>query len=206
VSNLKMFMLLLFVVLVFGTVKTASAQGGDVYFNMGTATDKSSNQLIDTFGDGNLYPTPKMTGFFGGFGGSFMFKPTIGFGAEYYARFSQGGYAGLNYRPKFYDFNAIWKPLPNAKVVPEFQAGIGGASLSFYYPQQCNAFACSSNSQVASSRHFQTHLGAGVNIFVKGGIFVRPQVDVRYVRNFFQFGSNWVPAYSVAIGYAFGRP
>ena len=50
-----------------------------------------------------------------------------------------------------------------------------------------------------------SHLGAGVNIYVKGGIFVRPQVDVRYVRNFFQFGSNWVPAYSVAIGYAFGR-
>jgi len=26
------------------------------------------------------------------------------------------------------------------------------------------------------------------------------------VRNFFQFGSNWAPAYSVAIGYTFGRP
>jgi len=28
---------------------------------------------------------------------------------------------------------------------------------------------------------------------------------VHYVKNFFQFGSNWAPAYSVAIGYAFGR-
>ena len=205
-SNSKMFMFLLFVVLVFGSVKTAKAQGGDIYFNIGTATDKSNNQLIDTFGDGNLFPTPAMTGTFGGFGGSFMLRPTIGFGAEYYARFSQGPYAGLNYRPKFYDFNAVWKPLLNKIVVPEFQVGIGGASLSFYYPQQCNSFACSSNSFVASSRHFQTHLGAGLAIFVKGGIFVRPQVDVHYVRNFFQFGSNWAPAYSVAIGYAFGRP
>ncbi len=174
-SNSRMFMLVLFVALVFGTVKTAKAQSGDVYFNIGTATDKSNNQLIDTFGDGNLFPTPAMNGVFGGFGGTFMIRPTIGFGAEYFARFTQGGYAGLNYRPKFYDFNAVWKPLPNKIVVPEFQAGIGD-------------------------------LGAGLAIYVKGGIFVRPQVDVHYVRNFFQFGSNWSPAYSVAIGYTFGRP
>jgi hypothetical protein len=206
VSKSRMLMLLLFVALLFGTVGTANAQSGEVYFNLGTATDKSNGQLVDTFHDGTLFPTPKMTGFFGGFGGSFMFKPTIGFGAEYFARFSQGPYAGLNYRPKFYDFNAIWKPLPNARVVPELQGGIGGASLSFYFPQQCNAFACSSNSFVGSSRHFQVHLGAGVNVYVRGGIFVRPQVDIRYVKNFFQFGNNWTPAYSVAFGYTFGRP
>jgi hypothetical protein len=200
-----MFMIFLFGALLFGSVKSIKAQGVEAHFNIGTATDKSSGQTIDTFGDGNLYSTPKMTGLFGGFGGSFMFRPTIGFGAEYFARFSQGSYAGLNYRPKFYDFNAIWKPIPNKRVEPEFQVGIGGASLSFYYPQQCNSFACSSNSLVASSRHFQTHLGAGVNIFVKGGMFVRPQIDGHYVRNFFQFGSNWAPTYSFAIGYAFGR-
>ena len=205
-SKLKIITPVLFVALLFGSVKTASAQGGDIYFNLGTAIDKSNGQSIDTFGDGTFRPTPKMTGLFGGFGGSFMLKPTIGFGAEFFSRFSQGGYAGLNYRPKFYDFNAVWKPLPNKIVVPEFQAGIGAASLSFYFPSQCNSFTCSSNSFVASSRHFQTHLGAGLAIYVKGGIFVRPQVDVRYVRNFFQFGSNWSPAYSVAIGYTFGRP
>jgi hypothetical protein len=207
VPKSKMFMMLLFVALVFGVIGTAKAQSGDIYFNLGTATDKSNNQSIDTFGDGNLFTTPKMTGLFGGFGGSFMFRPSLGFGAQYFARFSQGSYAGLNYRPKFYDFNAIWKPIPKSKFVePVFQAGIGGASLSFYLPPQCNSIACSSSSLVASSRHFQTHLGAGINLYVKGGIFVRPQVDVHYVKNFFQFGSNWAPAYSVAIGYTFGRP
>ena len=207
-SNLNIFMPVLFSALLFGSVQVAKAQSGDIYFNIGTATDKSSGQMIDTFGDSNLYSTPKMTGLFGGFGGSFMLRPSIGFGAEYFSRFSQGSYAGLNYRPKFYDFNAVWKPLNKSKyVVPEFQAGIGGASLSFYYPQQCNAISgCSSSGIAASSRHFQTHLGAGVNLYVKGGIFVRPQVDVHYVKNFFQFGSNWAPAYSVAIGYTFGRP
>ncbi len=64
----------------------------------------------------------------------------IGFGAEFFSRFSQGGYAGLNYRPKFYDFNVVWMPIPKLKyVAPEFQAGIGGASLSFYLPPQLPA-------------------------------------------------------------------
>jgi hypothetical protein len=149
---------------------------------------------------------PKRLGSLGASAAALCSSLQYGFGAEYFARFSQGPYAGLNYRPKFYDFNAIWKPLPSARVVPELQGGIGGASLSFYFPQQCNAFACSSNSFVGSSRHFQVHLGAGVNVYVRGGIFVRPQVDIRYVKNFFQFGNNWTPAYSVAFGYTFGRP
>jgi hypothetical protein len=208
VSKLKIFMPILFVALLFGSVKSASAQSGDVYFSLGTAIDKSSGQSLDIFGDGTLRSTPKITGMFGGIGGSFMFKPTIGFGAEFFSRFSQSGYAGLNYRPKFYDFNAVWMPLNKAKyVAPEFQAGIGAASLSFYLPPQCNSISgCSSSGLVASSRHFQTHLGVGMNFYVKSGLFVRPQVDVHYVKNFFQFGSNWAPAYSIAIGYAFGRP
>src|ERR1035437_2981443 len=116
-------------ILVFGGVKFANAQSGDVYFGLGTATDKSSGQIINTYGDGNLYSTPKMTGLFGKFGAGYMLRPTLGVGGEYSFRFAQGSYAGLNYRPKFYDFNAIWMPLSNSKkVAPELQAGIGGAS------------------------------------------------------------------------------
>jgi hypothetical protein len=205
--NLKIFRVIpVLLVLMFGGVKIARAQGGDVYFGFGTATVKSSNQLIDTYGDGTLYSTPKMTGLFGNFGANFMIRPTLGVGGEYSFRFAQGSYAGLNYRPKFYDFNAIWMPISNSKqVAPEFQAGIGGASLSFYLPRQCGVFGCSSSSYLQSSNHFQTHLGAGLHIYVKGGVFIRPQFDLHYVRNFNQFGSNWVPQYSVGIGYTFGR-
>ena len=57
-------------------VVTASAQvGPDVFFGVGTATASSSGQSIDTFGDGNLYGTPKMTGAFGKVGADFMIKP-----------------------------------------------------------------------------------------------------------------------------------
>ena len=205
-STSKMLMLLLLVALSFGTVKTANAQSAAIYFDIGTAIDKSNGQSVDFFGTGTPLPTPKMTGLFGGIGGSFMFRPTIGFGAEYFSRFSQGGYAGLNYRPKFYDFNAVWMPIRSKYVAPEFQAGIGGVSLSFYLPQQCDAtLGCSTSSFITSSRHFQTHLGIGVNFYMKNGVFFRPQADVHYVRNFSQFGSNWAPAYSIAIGYMFGR-
>jgi len=174
VSNSKMVMLLLLVALSFGIVRTANAQSADIYFDIGTAIDKSNGQSVDFFGTGTPLPTPKMTGLFGGFGGSFMFRRTIGFGAEYFSRFSQGGYAGLNYRPKFYDFNAVWMPVRSKYVAPEFQAGIGGVSLSFYLPPQCDAtLGCSTSSFITSSRHFQTHLGVGVNFYLKNGVFFR---------------------------------
>jgi hypothetical protein len=193
-------------VLLFGGVQFAHAQGADVFFGLGSATDKSTGQLIDTFGDGNLYPAPALGGTFGTFGADFMFKPTLGVGGEYSFRFTQGPYAGLNYRPKLYDFNAIWMPLSiSKKIAPEFQAGIGGATLSFYYPAQCDQFACSSSTYLESSTHFQAHLSAGLRIYVKGGIYIKPQIDGHYVHNLYQFGSDWVPEYTVSVGYTFGR-
>jgi hypothetical protein len=193
----------------FAAVNFAHAQGGSVYFGVGTATDSSSNQSVDTFGTGNPFTTPKLTGSFGTVGAEAMFRSYLGFGGEATFRFRQGPYAGLNYRPTFYDFNAIFIPLPKAtRVVPEFQAGLGGAKLSFYYSQQfCSVFAgCqTSNSYLLSSNHFQLHAAAGLRIYFTRNAFIRPQADLRYVPNFFQFGSNRVPQYSLAIGYTFGR-
>ena len=195
-------------VLAFLAVPRAHAQGVSVYFGAGTATDSSSNKSVNTFGDGTLFPTPKMTGTFGLFGGDFMISHGLGVGAEYAFRFDQGPYAGLNYRPAFYDFNAIWRPIPIIrKITPEVQAGVGGANLKFYYNQRfCDLFSgCStSNTLIESSNHVQVHLGGAVRLYVKGGIFVRPAVDVHWVNNFFQFGSAWVPQYTVSIGYTAG--
>ena len=36
-------------------------------------------------------------------------------------------------------------------------------------------------------------------------VYVQPKVDVHYVHNFFQFGTNWVPQYGVNVGYRFGE-
>jgi hypothetical protein len=188
----------------------AHAQRFDVYAGIGTAIDSSSNQSIDTFSTGTLFTTPGMAGSMGKVGADFMFTPVFGVGGETDFRFAQTGYAGLNYRPTFYDFNGIFLPFGHRfkRVVPEFQAGLGAVNLKFYENQTaCDAFAgCStSNTYVEGSNHLQVHLAAGVRFYITPHLFFRPQVDGRFVNNFFQFGSNWVPEYGAALGWSFGE-
>jgi outer membrane protein W len=195
------------VLLCFGGVAANAQSGVDAFFGVGTAQASSSNQLIDTFGDGNLYGTPKLTGTFGKVGADIMFTNHFGVGGEADFRFSQGPYAGLNYRASFYDAYGIWEPIRNKRVVPQIEAGIGAAKLSFYYPSSyCDQFAgcSSSNTYIEGSDHFQAHFGLGVDLYATEHVFLRPQVDVHYVNNFFQFGTDWVPQYSVSVGYRFG--
>jgi hypothetical protein len=198
---------LLLLIFLFGGEKLANAQNASVYFGLGTATDSASSQAVNTFGTGT-FNTPRMGGLFETLGGDFMFRPKLGFGVETTFQ-GQKNYAGLNYRPLFYDFNAVYEPVAvTERFVPEFQAGIGAVNLKFYYPQSyCDLFAgcSSSNLYLESSNHFQVHFAGGVKLYVQGGFFVKPQIDVHWVNNFFQFGSGWVPEYSVAVGYTFGR-
>ena len=81
-----------------------------------------------------------------------MFSPHLGVGVESSFRAKQGDYAGLKYKPNFYDFNAVWHPFTTVhRVVPELQAGLGGVNTKFYYTQQyCDQFAgCSSSNDPA---------------------------------------------------------
>ena len=187
----------------------ASAQTGpDVFFGVGTASASSSGQLIDTYQDGILYGTPRLGGTFGKAGADIMITPHFGVGGETDFRFSQGDYAGLNYRPTFYDFNGIWAPTGDRfkRIVPELEAGLGGVNLKFYYPSSyCDQFAgCSSSNQyIESSNHFQLHLAAGIRFYVTPHMFIRPQIDAHWVNNFFQFGSSWVPEYGASVGWSF---
>jgi hypothetical protein len=197
----------LLAILLFGSVQLAKAQSASIYFGLGTARDSSNGQAIDTFGTGTLFNTPRMGGLFETIGGDVMFRPSFGVGFETSFQ-TQRNYAGLNYRPLFYDVNAIYTPVVGTrKIVPEFQAGLGAVNLRFYLNQNfCDSFGGCSNSNVflESSNHFQLHLAGGVRFYVKGGLFVKPQIDGHWVNNFFQFGSNWVPQYSMAVGYTFG--
>ena len=200
-----------FALALFACAALAQAQSGlDVFFGVGTSRVGSSGQSIDTFGTGNLFGTPSMAGSFGKVGADFMLTQHFGIGGETDFRFSQADYAGLNYRPTFYDFNGIWLPTGHKlkRIVPELQAGLGGTRLSFYYPQSsCDVFAgCSStNTFVESSNHFQVHMEAGVRVYLTQHLFLRPQVDAHWVNNFFQFGSNWVPEYGASLGWTFGE-
>lgn len=188
----------------------AQAQvNADVSFGVGTPVVSSTGQGIDTFGTGTPLNTPSMHGAFGKISGDLMLTHGLGVGAEYSFRFSQGPYAGINYRPSFYDVNAVFAPtLHSKRIQPEFQGGLGGMNIRFYQnSSSCNSFTgCNTSSNfLAGSNHFQVHGLAAVRLYVTPRVFLRPEVDVHWVNNLFQFGSNFVPQYGVSLGYSFGR-
>jgi hypothetical protein len=206
------------------SVKQASAQGGSVYFGVGTALDTAgtTTNVNPPCPSGNLYddltlacePGPTIGGAFGLFGVDYMIKPHFGVNGEYAFRFAQAPYlplAGLNMRPGFYDFNAVWEPNSgsNARIVPVLEGGIGGSTVTLYVNQtSCVTGICGSSSYPAglNSNHFQVHAAAGVKLYVNGNFFVKPQFDFHYVTNLTdQFGRNWVPQVTVSVGYTFGQ-
>jgi hypothetical protein len=90
----------------------------------------------------------------------------------------------------------------------KIEGGIGGAKTSFSITQSAcvGTAVCSSQTQpVGNSSHFLVHAGVGVQLFVTEHIFIRPQFDVHYIRNFnTDYGTNFVPQAMVWIGYNFG--
>jgi len=186
----------------------ANAQGGfEAYFGLGSAHDGSTGQLLDLLGTGTPQPTSAMGGVFGTLGGGVMVNSHLGIGAEVLWRFTQGDYAGLGYRPVFYDFNAIYVPsIRSKRAVPELQAGFGGASLRFYGGQEyCDPFTGRCSNFAGSSNHLQLHAGVGLRLYVKENIFIRPSFDYHWVRNLDEFKSGSVPAWSIAIGFGGGQ-
>jgi len=194
----------LLIVLLLGTAGHASAQSLNVFFGVGSAHDSSTGQVPAGSLNGEVAPT--LGGAFGIFGGNFMMNSHLGFGAEYAFRFTQGDYSGFGYRPTFYDFNAVYQPTDAwDRIKPTVEAGIGGATLHEYYNQQFCTIGCQNVSTlINNSNHFQLHVGVAARIYVKGHIFVRPAFDLHIVPNFNEFGSDFVPQYTVAVGYSFG--
>lgn len=212
------------VLLLLAGVKQASAQGVSVNFGLGSAFDNSATNSgcpAGQIGDPTVAPPAPcvavsgMGGVFGVFGADFMIKPHLGFNGEYSFRFAQSHYfdtattappTPINVRPGFYDFNAIYQPTSgDRQVVPVLEAGVGGVKLSYY--ANPGAGTIFSGSQLfASANHFQVHAAAGVKLYVKGDIFIKPQFDLHYVPNLTdQYGRNLVPEVTVSIGYTFGR-
>jgi len=195
------------VFLLFACMTFASAQTASGYFAGGTASD-SSVGTINTLGAGTTYQSPRLGGFFETYGGDVIFFHNLGIGGEMTSRKDNGAYAGLAYHAKFYDVNAVYRPLTIAKrLTPEIQAGYGRSRLNLYYTQQiCYTLSegCPAvNAEVISVNDSQWHFALGIRFYAYKGIFVRPQLDVRRVQSNFTtyFGSPWVYQYSVALAY-----
>jgi hypothetical protein len=179
----------------------------DAYFGMGTTTVGSSHDVIDFFGSGVGQSTPSMDGTFGTFGVGLMLKPSIGFGGQVSVRFKQGDYAGLGYRPVFYDFNGIFTPAIGSRVTPEFQAGLGAVNMRFYDPTSLyyDYNTGRYTNFVGSTNHFQLHAAAGLRVYISDRFYMRPAVDYHWVKGFTWFKSNSVPSYSLSIGFSSNR-
>ena len=206
-------------ILILGAAASASAQTNvSAYFGVGSAWDSSSGQCVFLGFPGEAagpcanggYPTPALGGVFGVFGADFMFSHYLGVGGEYAFKFAQAPYGDANYRPEIWDFNALYHPITTHFAVLEVQGGLGGFDTKFYLPSQCSGgFGCSGTTFLTSADHFQVHVGIGVKLYVHGGVFVKPQFDLHIVPNLSgtngQFGSDWVPEATVAVGYTFGE-
>jgi hypothetical protein len=159
-------------------------------------------------GDTFCEATPKLGGFFLGFGGDIMFFKHLGAGFNINVQPATSNYGPLTYRQSFYDGNAIYVPFSTKRVSLQLQGGIGGARTSFAISQSgCVGTAvCSTSTEpVGSSGHFDVHFGAGVQILLTDHIFIRPQFDYHYVPGLTnQFGSDSVPGASIWVGYNFG--
>ena len=209
--------ILLFALLVLASASFARAQSLSPYFGMGTGTASAGTstgcppqRLFDSFNDA-CEPAPKIGGLFGIFGADLMLLPHLGINGEYAFRFGQAPFlplGGLNFRPAFYDFNVVWQPFSLLRIVPVVEGGFGVARVSLYATQTTTVAGITNTTNVGAggANHFQEHAALGVKLYITSDIFIKPQFDFHYVPHLTdQFGRDWVPQYTVAVGYTFGR-
>jgi len=219
VTNVKRHCLYLpFALLLFCAPLARAQSSFDVAMGFGTQRDKATGLGIDTNTFLSCRPsptsttceaTPSLGNLFMGFQADAMLNKHFGFGGELNFQPTKGGYGPLQYRQLFYDFDGLYAPINGKKAQLRFEGGIGGAHTGFSFLQtSCVGTAvCSSYAQsVGASNHFQVHVGVGIQIYVKGHFFVRPEFDFREVPGFTdQFGTNHVLGGMVWVGYNFGE-
>lgn len=187
-------------VAVAGFVGYAQAQKVDLAFGISTTEAPSASSA-----DGiNHLPVSLTGGTYPGFSGNFLLFHNFGVGAELFWKATQTSYAGqgFNYRPIYYNFNAVYSPRLARHVYAELVGGIGALSTRFYTGTFCGIYSCTN---YQSSNHFDADFGGGLKFYPSGGFFVRPEARIYLIHNNLEFSSNHVARYGVSIGYTFGR-
>ncbi len=214
-------------VLLLACAPLARAQGSfDLALGFGTQHAKATGTGIDanTFEpcqssstDTSCQATPALGGLFMGFEGDAMLNKHMGFAGELNFQPTKGNYGPIQARELFYDFNALYAPINRKNVQFRIEGGVGGAHFgTSYTSSSCvgSAVCQSQTVSAGSSSHFQVHVGAGVQFYVKDHFFIRPQFDFREVpglsgtygsNSVYQYGSNQVLGFSVWVGYNFGE-
>jgi hypothetical protein len=173
----------------------ALAQQIDIGFGISTVEAPGASAA-----SGNYLPVSLTGGTYPGFSFDGIFWHHLGIGTEIYWKGSQGtNYlgSGVNYRPLFYDFNAVYSPKLASHTYLELSGGIGALSTRFY------TGANFSGTNYQSSNHFMGDFGGGIKFYPKGGFFVRPEARLYLVNNNVDFSSPRVTRYGLSIGYTF---
>jgi len=213
-------------VLLLSCVPLARAQGSfDLGLGFGTERAKATGTGIDPTSlgpctlstDSSCELTPGLGRLFMAFEGDAMLNKHIGFGGELNFQPSKGNYGPVQYRELFYDFNGLYVPINHKTYQLRFEGGIGGAHFGTTYTEtSCIGSAVCQSETIpsGSSSHFQVHVGAAVQFYVKEHFFIRPQFDFREVPGLsgtygstavYQFGTNHVLGAMVWVGYNFGE-
>jgi len=185
----------------------AQAQRIDIAFGVSTAIAPGPSVLAGFDSQGNPIVQQSLTGgAYPGFSGDVLFWHNLGVGAEVSWKASQGSglyqyYDGVNYRPVFYNFNAVYSPKLASHAYLELVGGIGAISTHFYVCQDCQQFGGSG--EVASSSHFDADFGGGIKLYLKHGFFIRPEARVYWINNNTNFVGSHATRVGASIGYTF---
>jgi hypothetical protein len=202
--RLKKTALFAFILSLLAFAGVAQAQQFDAAFGFGTVTAPAAS-------NNGTYSYPSLSGgLYPSFSGNVILKHHIGFGGEVSWRGSKSTYGGaLNnfgiaqqYRPFFYDFNAVYGVTSKKqKIGADLMAGIGGEDVRFYTPYTtCGYISCTN---YFSSNHFAGHFGADVRFYFWGHAFIRPEAHYYVIHNNYEFNNVNASRFAVSIGYSF---
>jgi len=206
-------------ILLLGSVPLLQAQGSfDVAVGFGSVHDKATGLGIDSVTGSSCTPssaaptcevTPGLGGLLMGFEGDGMLNKHFGIGGDFSFQPTKNDYGPLQYRQLFYTFNGIYAPINNKRLQLRLEGGIGGTRSGFSLTEtSCVGTAvCTTQAlPIGNSSHFQVHVGAGVQFYVKPHIFIRPQFDFHEVPGLTnQFGRDQVIGGTIWVGYNFGE-
>ena len=183
----------------------AQAQKIDIAFGVGTTLAPGAS-----FVDG-IESAPSLSGgVFPGFSGDVLFWHNLGFGAEVFWRAGSascpdsicGFDSGISYRPVFYNFNAVYSPKLASHAYLELVGGIGALD-THYSACTLSGASCGGSQLLASSNHFDVDLGGGIKLYVRHGLFVRPEARFYWINNNTDYSANHGARVGASIGYTF---
>jgi len=178
----------------------AQAQKADIAFGVSTFDGPGASNANGL----DHQPVSLSGGAYTGISGDVQAFHHIGLGGEIFWRASQAqnyNGQGFNYRPIFWNFNAVYAPKIASHTYLELVGGIGALDTHYYTGTYCGYYSCSTYSSV---NHFDGDFGAGIKFYPHGGWFIRPEARFYLINNNWDFSSNYTTRYGASIGYTFG--